>query len=217
MLRPSEADQTNDDLDACPTTAADDNGLVEGATQSPSSTCRAWQATAAQGDSPPSSDDEDSATLSDDKLVLNPSSLIRAARSQGIWLFKIEYNASLLNPAFFGQLLVTNSRLSSLVEVAEFSEDHCCVRWRPEWVPSFEPQLPDNYSAFARRIDAVTSGEDEVRWHSHDSAYTANGLDERHHMCLDGCWRCTDSIIVPSEGEVSFLSFSRKQHLQLMR
>lgn len=206
MLQSSNNGRTNNQPQTCPPTGADEYDVVHGAALPPSRRSPQLGEGAAGCNSVSAPDDDDDATISDDELVLKPSNLVQAARFHGTWLFKIEYHASSLSSAFFGQLLIVNNRLSRLAETASFSGDQCHVKWRSEWVPLFEPELPDNYRTFARRLDAIIAGEDKVRWYSDDCTYTVNGLNDRHHMCLNSCWRCTDIATVSMEGEVSSCS-----------
>lgn len=218
MLQSRNNGQTNNRLQAYSATAVDECGLIHRPFLPQARPSLEPEESAAGGDFVPESDDDDAATISDDELVLEPSHLVRAVRFDGSWLFKVEYHNSSLSAAFFGQLLIANNRLSRLAENAGISGDQCLVKWRSEWIPLFEPELPGNYRALAKRINAVTAGEDEVRWYSHDSSYAVSGQDERHHMCLDSCRRCSNIAAVAIEGPVSSRSQPfEQQHLELMR
>ena len=122
----------------------------------------------------------------DDMPDLVPTHFTQAARFKGRWLLKVHYDASKLSWSIFRQLVMSDPGISSLLDEVKVLEQVCFVRWLPEWVPVANIHLPSSYSALLSRIDAATANQDEVRWNSHDFAYTINDL-ERHHMCLEHC------------------------------
>ncbi|KAK0260715.1 hypothetical protein LTR35_017958 [Friedmanniomyces endolithicus] len=133
-------------------------------------------------------------TALDDKLVLNVAAVSRVARSGGTWFVDLEYEDLRLPREFFAQVLLSNPRLSRLAYAADFAEDGCRVQWRSESMALLEAELPGVYTELVEQLDALGSKQDGVQWYAHDSAYTIEGSNERHHLCLrDRCQRCARS------------------------
>ncbi|KAK0301971.1 hypothetical protein LTR01_009044 [Friedmanniomyces endolithicus] len=133
-------------------------------------------------------------TALDDKLLLNVAAVSRVARSGGTWFVNLEYEDLRLPREFFAQVLLSNPRLSRLAYAADFAEDGCRVQWRSESMALLEAELPGVYTELVEQLDALCSKQDGVQWYAHDSAYTIEGSNERHHLCLrDRCQRCARS------------------------
>ena len=131
--------------------------------------------------------EDDRETIPDEELVLRPESISCATRCGDTWMFKVKYEDSLLAREFFGQLLISNPMVSDLAMEAIFDGVICRVRWWPEWIPIGALALTNPYSDPVRRLNALTSVDEEVRWDAHDCVYTVNGTSEGHHLCLSPC------------------------------
>lgn len=121
-------------------------------------------------------------------------------------MFKIKYADSLLARELFGQLLFSHPVISRLAKEAKFGKMSCRVQWWPDWVPIWGLDLATPYHELVRRLDALTSIDDEIRWDARDHAYTVNGTDSGHRLCLEGnCVRCTeeDTLMVSTNDNTS--------------
>lgn len=130
-------------------------------------------------------------TALDDELLLNLAEISRVARSGGTWFVDLEYEDLQLPRKFFAQVLLSNPRLSRLARTADFTEDGCRVQWRSESMALLEADLPEVYTELVEQLDTLCSEQDGVQWYALDSAYTIEGSNERHHLCLrNRCPRC---------------------------
>ena len=110
---------------------------------------------------------EDSTQTTPDKeLLLNVAGVNRVARLGSHWFVDVEYEESLLPWEFFGQLLLTNPRLSGLAKAAQFAQGYCRVQWRSDTTSLFEAQLTRFYTDLVLRLGILCffhDGRDNLR------------------------------------------------------
>lgn len=146
-------------------------------------------------------------TVADEELLLNVASVSRLARVNGRWFADVDFEESLLPHKFFGQLLLSNNRLSGLAKTAQFTQGYCRLQWLSETVPFFEARLPSYYAELVQQLDILCSAQDGVEWHAHDSAYSFEGSYARHHLCLGGrCQSCAhlNSIVASAYPNINW-------------
>lgn len=130
-------------------------------------------------------------TIADEELLLNVASVSRLARVNGRWFADVDFEESSLPQRFFGQLLLSNDRLSRRAKTAQFTQGYCRVQWLSETLPFLDARLPSPYADLVQQLDMLCSAPDGVEWHARDSAYSFEGSYARHHLCLGGrCQSC---------------------------
>ena len=143
-------------------------------------------------------------TTPDEELLLKVVLIHRVARFEGRWFVDVDYEESLLPREFFGQLLFNNSRLSELAKTAQFAHGYCRVQWRSDTIPFSGARLPSYCADLIQRLNILCSTQGVVEWHAGDCAYTLQGSNERHHLCLeDCCQNCANPSAISA-----FASFS---------
>ena len=136
-------------------------------------------------------------TTPDEELLLKVVLIHRVERFEGRWFVDVDYEESLLPREFFGQLLLSNSRLSELAKTAQFTHGYCQVQWRSDTIPFSGARLPIYCADLIQRLNILCSTQGVVEWHAGDCAYTLQGSNERHHLCLeDRCQNCANSSAI---------------------
>jgi len=135
-------------------------------------------------------------TISDQNLVLKSKKIVGISRSHSIWMFKIQFEESILSPEFYDELHIGGLPASSFVASrCSTAENYYRVKWKAQW----KDIVPDDLwlglnSKLGSKLTALASPEDDLLWRA-DSCTCIINDGPAYHLCMEpDCVACEHAI-----------------------
>ena len=114
------------------------------------------------------------------------------SRCHDIWMFKIEYEDSMISREFFDQLRICGRPASDFADLVLSTLEHYRVEWNAQWIDKIPKNLQtDTCRRMLSKLVALASPNDHLLWYAHTSMCIINYNSQGHHLCLEpGCVDC---------------------------
>ena len=116
---------------------------------------------------------EDAESILSGRIEKVPNEVIEVARIDSTWMFKIDFEDSIMPSSFLGDRFPLRSAKSIRIV------------WNEQWMHDVPEDLESHrYRNMTRTLDAIIDPGDDVAWLSQSSLYVV-GDDRKNHLCLE--------------------------------